>query len=100
MRIFVCSPYHGEVEVNAKRARSYVKYVICQGHTPFAPHLLYTQVLDESTDREIGIELGLDMLAVMDEVWVFGERITEGMRCEIKRALSLGIPVRYMGDFI
>lgn len=100
MRVFVCSPYRGDIEENMKRARRYVEQVICQGHTPFAPHLLYTQVLDESADRDMGMELGLDMLSVMDEVWVFGERITEGMRHEIKRALTLGIPVRYVGDWI
>lgn len=98
MRIFVCSPYRGDIELNTQQAKKYVRDVICKGHTPFAPHLLYTQILDESTDRETGMELGLDMLTVMDEVWVYGERVTEGMRREINSALSIGIPVRYMGD--
>jgi len=69
MKVFVCSPYRGDIERNTKRARAYVETVITQGHTPFAPHLLYTQILDEETDRELGMELGLDMLTAMDELW-------------------------------
>lgn len=98
MKIFVCSPYGGDIENNTKRARAYIEMVIQQGHTPFAPHLLYPQILDEKVDRELGMELGLDMLTVMDEVWVFGERVTDGMRQEINSAISQGIPVRYVGE--
>ena len=44
------------------------------------------------------MELGLDMLTAMDELWVFGERVTDGMRQEINSAISQGIPVRYVGE--
>lgn len=98
MKIFVCSPYGSDIENNTKRARAYIETVIQQGHTPFAPHLLYPQILDEKVDRELGMELGLDMLTVMDEVWVFGDRVTDGMRQEINGAISQGIPVRYVGE--
>ena len=55
-------------------------------------------ILDEETDRKLGMELGLDMLTAMDELWVFGERVTDGMRQEINSAISQGIPVRYVGE--
>ena len=98
MKVFVCSPYRGDIEGNTKRAKQYVETVISQGHTPFAPHLFYTQILDEETDRTLGMELGIDMLSAMDELWVFGDRISEGMRQEISSAFNLGIPVRYVGE--
>ena len=97
MRIFVCSPYAGDVAGNVARARRYTQQVIAQGHAPFAPHLLYPQCLDDDDpqQREAGIACGLAFLRVCDEVWVFGSNITAGMRVEIECARQSGIPVIY-----
>ena len=40
------------------------------------------------------MEMGLELLRVCDELWVFGERISEGIAGEIKRAKSLGLTVK------
>ena len=83
--IFICSPYRGDVEANARNARRYCRFAIShranrispgvsglrtpsgrvltptalaslglhqQGGIPFAPHLLFTQFLDDSEKRE------------------------------------------------
>lgn len=96
MNVFICSPYQGDVERNTEKARQYLRYTIDKGHTPFAPHLLYPQVLEEETEREKGMMLGFEMLKIMDELWVFGREITIGMWQEIKTAEEQGIPVRYI----
>ena len=36
MLIFVSSPYRGDIRANVERAKQYCRYVIEQGHTPFA----------------------------------------------------------------
>ena len=36
------------------------------------------------------------MLELCSEVRVYGDRISEGMQAEIRRAEALGIPVRYV----
>lgn len=66
-----------------------------QSNIPFAPHLLFTQFLDDSkeNERNAGIAMGTAMLEFCDEVWVFGEP-TPGMRMEIDAALRAGKPVR------
>lgn len=96
MRIFVCSPLRGDYEQNIVAARNYCKQVVNQGHRPFAPHLLYPQFLDDTdaTDRAAGIAMAVDDLAECDELWAFGDRVSEGMAHEIALAKSLGIPVR------
>ena len=33
---------------------------------------------------------------IVDELWVFGDKITEGMLSEIKTAQKYGIPVKYV----
>ena len=99
--IFICSPYRGDVEANKENARRYCRLAFQQGDRmsapiiPFAPHLLFTQFLDDSKaiERDAGLCLGLDMLARCDQLWVFGKP-TQGMTLEIQEAKRLHIPVR------
>lgn len=93
--IFICSPYRGDVEANTQKARSYCRFAIRRVCIPFAPHLLFTQFLDDSIarERENGMAMGLSMLALCDELWAFGTP-TAGMAAEIAEAERLKIPVR------
>jgi hypothetical protein len=59
---------------------------------PIAPHLILPAYIDESTERELALDHCLRLVAVADEVLVFGSP-TEGMRLEIAEARRLGIPV-------
>lgn len=95
MIIFVCSPFGGKEE-NLVRARRYCRKVVALGHTPFAPHLLFPQFLNEEApaERKIGIDMGLDMLDVCHEMWVWGTP-TKGMRQEIAVAKAMGLPIKY-----
>ena len=92
--IFVCSPYRGDTETNVQNARRYCRLVVEQGGIPFAPHLLFTQFLDEdkAAERRRGLRMGAEMLKLCDELWAFGEP-TEGMEMEIAQAERLGVPV-------
>lgn len=64
--IFICSPYRGDVESNLENARRYCRFAIRRGGIPYAPHLLFTQFLDDSVahEREAGIKMGLSMLSL------------------------------------
>ena len=90
----MCSPYRGDMATNTQNARRYCRLVVEQGGIPFAPHLLFTQFLDEdkAAERRRGLWMGMEMLRLCDELWAFGEP-TEGMRMEIAQAEYLGIPV-------
>lgn len=102
MIIFVSSPYSGDVEKNTELAQSYCRFVVEQGHTPIAPHLLFPQFLDEKSAwvRATGIGMGLQLLERCDELWVFSEEsppyISSGMAIEIHFAEEKQIPVRYV----
>ena len=62
-----------------------------------APHLFFPEFLseDKQEEREAGIQFGLEWLSGCDELWVIGNRITEGMKREIAVAEELGIPVKH-----
>lgn len=96
--VYICSPYAGDsLRANILNARRYCRFAVKTGHNPFAPHLFYTQFLDDSQpeERKLGMELGMIMLTKCAEVWVFGGTISSGMEREIARAEARCMPVRY-----
>ena len=86
-KVFICSPFRGDMEGNARKAAAYCRMACEEGHLPIAPHLLFPQFLNEGIEEErrLGIAMGMELLALCDEVWVFGEA-TEGMAAEIPGA--------------
>ncbi len=64
---------------------------------PIAPHVYFTQFLDDTKqeERAAGMDMGLSLLAMCDELWVYGiENPSEGMRSEIEYAKQHQIPIR------
>ena len=77
---------------NKSRALAISRELILEGHLPLAPQIYLPQIVDESTERGIALKLCLALVALSDEVRIYGEP-TEGMRLEIAEARRLGIPV-------
>ena len=108
--IFVCSPYRpqsrepavarDQLVSNIEQAKMACQLIVKLGFLPLALHLYFTGFLDDTVaqEREKGMELGQKWVALSDEVWVFGEEITEGMSREIAYAKELGKPVRMMPE--
>lgn len=86
--VYICSPYAGDVEANVEAARKYSRFAVEQGRIPIAPHLLFTQFLNDANPRErqLGLFFGNAIMSKCSEVWVFGSNISSGMEAEIKRA--------------
>ncbi len=61
---------------------------------------MFTGFLDDAIpeERSLGLSMGLELLKRCDEVWVFGNKITEGMESEIKAALELNILIQYFDE--
>jgi len=94
--VYIASPYRGDVESNVKMAKQYCAYAVKCGFLPICPHIYFTDFLNDTNEieRQCGINMGLQLLGLCSEVWVFGE-VTTGMRQEIDEAERLGIPVAY-----
>lgn len=102
--VFICSPCNpravGELgrrglERNLRNAEWYCRAAVVSHAVPIAPHLLFTRFLDEfdPSSRNIGLELAAELLKRCDELWVFGDRISEGMKEEIKMAEAMQMPI-------
>lgn len=109
-KIYVCSPYRPTSEDpkeaereqadNVIRAALACRLVAAIGYHPLCPHLYFTNFFrDEKVcEREKGMCLALDWLIGADEVWVFGDEISEGMQEELETARRWDIPIRYMAE--
>ena len=99
-RVYVVSQFRGDTEENVQNAIRYCRHAIALGKMPVASHLLYPQILDDSSsfERKLGLQFGLSLLASCDEVWIFNHNreMSEGMRAELREARRLGKKVRFI----
>jgi hypothetical protein len=52
---------------------------------------------DKPEERDAALRMGIALLSKCDELWVAGDRVSEGMRGEIRAAARLDKPVYSMG---
>lgn len=92
-KVFICSPYRGDVRENTRRAEEYCRQAVQAGMLPIAPHLYFTRFLDdnETLERDAGISMGIELLSLCDFMYVYGTP-TEGMKKEIATWVLLGKP--------
>ena len=92
--VYICSRYSGDTEGNAAKAVRYSRFAVDEGVIPLAPHLLLPLYMDEEKEREKAIAMDLVILERCDELWVFGEEWSAGMKAEIEVAGRLGMKIR------
>ena len=96
--VYICSPYAGDVEKNTFRARAFSRFAVEKKYIPIAPHLLCPQYLDEETERWLGLKMGIVFMGKCEEVWVFGDVISEGMEAEIEKAKRMRKKIKYFTE--
>jgi len=108
-RIYVCAPVKGDqddsmvIRENIQRAALYSRDVSSYGFLPICPHIYLGDAtglneVDRPGDRDKAIRLGLELLTISDELWVYGRRCgkeSTGMKGEIELAFERKMPVRY-----
>ena len=100
-KIYICSKLKGDIEANIKKANGYARFVAKEcGAIPIAPHIYFTQFLDDTVpeERAFATMAGLILLSDCDELWYFGDSVSQGMVNEIIAAKEQNIPVRYVSD--
>lgn len=107
MKIFICSPYSGDIKNNVEFAKKICRKVIAanqnapHNNIPYAPHLYFTQFMDDGVAEERGIMYGLDMLSSCDIVLAVCKdgNISSGMRKEISFADSIDKPIALFDNY-
>lgn len=95
--VYIASPFADDTEYNISRARGYCRFAVSKGCIPLAPHLHFPQFMDDGDpeQRELGLFFAAVLLGKCDELWTFGDLVSDGMAREIAKAKKRGIPVRY-----
>ncbi len=64
------------------------------------PHLLFPQFMsdDVPAERADAMHFNYVLLGACDELWVFGEKVSEGMAHEIGIAKKQNLPIRYFTE--
>ncbi|MCL1878035.1 MAG: DUF4406 domain-containing protein [Defluviitaleaceae bacterium] len=96
-RIYICSPFSGDIERNTENAVKYARFALKQRCFPIAPHLYLPAFMDDAKpkERELALSFGLRFLRGCKEIWVFGNHISAGMEGEIIEARRKRIKIRY-----
>ena len=97
--VYIVHPIRGDVQGNILKVLSILKKHHTAKIYPFAPYIVSLQYLDDNSpeDRERGIKANVELFErdFIDELWVFGDRISSGMKAEIELAERLKIPIVY-----
>ena len=98
--VYICSPFSGKVKKNKRKAREYCRFAVEQHTIPFAPHLLFPQFMDDSNPEEhqTAVFMNMVMLGKCEQLWVFGENYSKGMKAEIQKAKLKNIRIRYFTE--
>lgn len=97
--VYVCSPLGGNVAQNIENAKRYGRYVLSKGMAPVIPHFYATFLNDNNQDeRELGMQAGKSLLFKVDVLWIFGNKVTKGMKDEIRFAKKLNLEIKHIPD--
>lgn len=96
--VFIAHPISGDIEGNIKKVLEICEKVHSKEMIPVAPYLVSLQYLNDRVveDRKLGINANIECFRrkYIDELWLYGDKISKGMTQEIKLALKLKIPIK------
>lgn len=71
-----------------------VKYVLENGCVPISPFMSFDYYLADTVERNIVRNANNNLVAIADELWVFGS-ISNGVMAEIRQVQSMKKPIRF-----
>lgn len=99
--VYICSPFRGDIDKNIQNARKYSRFAIDNKAIPITPHLLYLQFMDDNDPKERYLAthtINYVLLGKCREVWVFGNKISDGMVREIALAEKRKMKIKYFTE--
>jgi len=101
-KVYICSPFAGDTEANVEKALKYCRFALQKGKFPIAPHCYLPRFMDDANpaERELALSFGLRLLNDCRELWIFGSRISEGMKREILAAKWRHIKIKQFNEIM
>ena len=104
--VYIAHPIGGDVDNNIQKVIKIIRTINLTENdiVPLAPYIESVYSLDDTKRKEkakgIANNVALFRKGVIDELRLYGNRISDGMWDEIKLANELGIPITCMGTLI
>jgi hypothetical protein len=104
--VYIAHPVGGDVHANIEKILAIIKEInTTQADVvPFAPYIADILAMDDNdpAQRERGILNDLTILksGMINELWVYGSKISSGVKAEIELAFELNISVIVMSTEI
>lgn len=102
--VYIAHPISGDIKGNLEKIMNIVRQINLEEPEvlPFAHYWLDCHALDDDNpeERKRGIKNDIELMTrgFIDEVRLYGDKISSGMRDEVILAEKLGIPVIPMTD--
>lgn len=103
--VYICHPVSGDIKNNLKKIRDIILYIAenYEDVVPFCPYYAYIESLDDSNlkHRLKGMKFNVQLIQkCCDELWIFGDRISQGMEYEIYCSYQWGVEIVNMSGKI
>jgi len=101
---YIAHPISGDVKGNLDKILKIVRRINLEepNTVPFVPYLADCYAMDDDVPEErlrgINNDIALIQAGFVDEIRLYGDKISKGMRAEIRLALQLGIRVISMTE--
>lgn len=94
-KVYICASMDGDLASVLERVKAYVNYALKCGVAPVAPHFYLQAILpDTEANAEIIRSAARSLLWYCDEMWVFGDEITETMASDQQFCKEFHIPIK------
>jgi hypothetical protein len=97
--VYIAHPLSGDIKGNLKKVSGIIREINLRWNNvvPFAHYFVDCYALNDNilTERERGIKNDVALLEAgfINEMWLYGDKVSNGMKHEIELAKRLNIPV-------
>jgi len=104
--VYIAHPLSGDLSNNLEKIKNIIRYINLTEPDilPFAHYFVDCYALDDTImeERERGIKNDTALLKAgfINELWLYGDKISDGMKHEIELARELNIPVISKSEMI
>jgi|SRR3989344_1034166 len=95
--VFIAHPISMDIKGNTEKILAICRELHSHDIIPVAPYLVSLQYLNDEMveDRQLGVSANMECFhrRYIDELWLYGNCISSGMKEEVELARSLGIPI-------
>lgn len=98
-KIYVSAPLGKDWDEDIENAAKYYEFTLQSECVPVGPHAYATMFgVNEASEIKRLRQAGMSLIWFCDEIWVFGDQITESMQEEISFGRNMKIRMRKIRD--